>query len=229
MSKECDQTPVVESGLPETTCGIDVRKLYEENVDANLVRIGNGLSYGTGFLVSDNGNDCLIVTANHVVRSTPITPVSVSNVDSRMYLASVVARDKVHDLAALKITSDFSCKGIPLAASSDNTPEGAGVFASGYPVTTGVETVTPGIFRGKTEHPDPDDLQQEELATNLYLKTEHQIVPGNSGGPMVNGDGQVIGVISRSSKKDFAYSVPVDDIWQMLRSVEGWEKVQPQQ
>lgn len=229
MTEECDKSAAVEGALPEKTCGIDVRRLYEENVDANLVRMGSMMSSGTGFLVSNNGADCLIVTANHVVRSATILPVSVANVDSRIYLATVVARDKVHDLAALKMTSDFSCKGIPLASSSDSLPEGAGVFAGGYQVTTGVETVTPGIFRGKTEHPDPEDLQQEELATNIYLKTEHQIVPGNSGGPIVNGDGQAIGVISRSSLKDYAYSVPVEHIWQMLRSVEGWEKVQPQQ
>lgn len=46
MTNECDRTPVVESELPETTCGIDVRTLYAENVDANLVRMGNMMSNG---------------------------------------------------------------------------------------------------------------------------------------------------------------------------------------
>jgi putative serine protease PepD len=219
----------VESDVPETTCGIDLRRLYEENVDANLVRIGSGLSYGTGFLVGQDGDDCLIVTANHVVRSTQVTPVFVSNASSSVYLAGVIARDTVHDLAALKITSEFACKGIPLAATSHSTAEGAGVFAGGYPVSKGVETVTPGVFRGKTEHPDPEDLQQEELPTNMYLKTEHRILPGNSGGPLVDASGRVIGVISRSDFKDYAYSVPVEHVWQMLRSVQGWDNVQPKQ
>ncbi len=223
MPLECDQTPAVESDLPDNTCGLDVRRLYEETVDANLVRMGTGLANGSGFLVSNEGKDCLIVSANHVVRSAPIMPVSVSNEPSRIFLATPVARDEVHDLVALRMTTDFSCTGIPLAASSDNMAEGSGVLAGGYPMTTGVETVTPGVYRGMVPHPDPDDMGPHELATNMYLKTEHKIVGGNSGGPIVNGAGEAISVISRSNHKDAAYSVPVDHIWQMLRSVPGWE------
>lgn len=223
MPLECDQTPVGESDLPDNTCGIDVKRIYEETIDPNLVRMGTGLSNGSGFLVSNEGQDCLIVSANHVVRGAPIMPVSVSNQESSIFLATPVARDEVHDLVALRMTADFSCAGIPLAVSSAGLSDGTGIMASGYPMTTGVETVTPGIYRGLVPHPDPDDLGPHELATNMYLKTEHKIVGGNSGGPIVNGAGEATGVISRSNHKDAAYSVPVEHIWQMLRSVPGWE------
>jgi len=136
-------------------------------------------SLGSGFLIRQDG---YIVTNNHVVDGASEIRVKIS--DGREFPAKVVGRDEKTDLALLKI----GATGLPVLAfgDSDALQVGAPVMAIGNPF--GLEgTVTTGIVsaKGRVIGEGPYDD---------FIQTDASINPGNSGGPLVNTQGQVVGI-----------------------------------
>ena len=148
-------------------------------------------SLGSGFIISSDG---LIVTNQHVASESAKTiMVSLSNGESLE--AELLGADELADLALLKIKGDRNDFEYVKFADSQNVMVGAwaiamgnpfGLFADGQPsVTVGVVSATKRDFR-----PDPEEPR-------LYMdmiQTDAAINRGNSGGPLVNSDGEVIGV-----------------------------------
>jgi S1-C subfamily serine protease len=147
---------------------------------------------GTGFLISSDG---LVVTNHHVIEGARTIEVHQGRV---IYLASIVARDAANDLAVLKT----EMKGNPLPiASARASMRGDEVMTLGYPLpeiegesqraTFGRVNATTGLM---------DDAR--------YLQIDVPIQPGNSGGPLLNKRGEVIGVVSSS----------LGEIWALQRT-----------
>jgi serine protease Do len=176
-------------------------------------------SLGTGFIVSKDG---YILTNNHVVdRADEIT---VKLYNQKEYKAKIVGRDKDTDLAIIKINAG----NLRPAALGDSDAINVGdwVIAVGSPF--GLEqTVTQGIIsaKGRIIGAGPYDD---------FLQTDAAINPGNSGGPLVNLDGEVIGINSAISTNSGGYqgvgfAIPVNmakkvyaDLMQKGRVVRGW-------
>ena len=137
-------------------------------------------SLGSGFLVSDDG---YIVTNNHVIADAD--EITVILHDDTQLEAEIVGRDPKSDLAVLKIKVD---KKLPYASfgNSDKSRVGDWVVAIGNPFGLG-GTLTAGIVsaRGRDINSGPYDD---------FIQTDASINRGNSGGPMFNMDGEVIGV-----------------------------------
>jgi serine protease Do len=163
-------------------------------------------SLGTGVIVDPKG---YIITNNHVVSSA--TKIKVSVKDDKEYPAKVIAGDELSDIAVIKIDGP---KSFPTAAIGDANAMKVGdwVIAIGSPF--GLEqTVTAGIISaaGRTFRPEEADNQQ--MLFNDYLQTDAAINPGNSGGPLVNMNGEVVGInsfISTSSRSNagVGFAVP---------------------
>jgi serine protease Do len=140
-------------------------------------------SLGSGFIINKDG---FIITNNHVVEGAEEIKVKMS--DGREFTAKVVGRDPKTDLALIKISSPFkSLPTLPLG-DSDSIRVGDWVIAVGNPF--GLEhTVTQGIISasGRVIGSGPYDN---------FLQTDAPINPGNSGGPLVNLEGEVIGINS---------------------------------
>jgi S1-C subfamily serine protease len=137
---------------------------------------------GTGFLIS---NDGLVVTNHHVIAGANTIEVHQGRV---IYLATVAARDAANDLAILKT----DMKGNPLRlASARAIVRGDEVLTLGYPLT-GVEGEAQKATFGRINATSGirDDAR--------YLQIDVPIQPGNSGGPLLNKRGEVIGVVSSS-------------------------------
>jgi len=135
---------------------------------------------GSGIIVSNSGH---IVTNNHVIEGA--VAISVRLHDGRLVPARVVGRDISTDLAVL----DIDAKGLKPArfANSDQAKVGEWVMAIGSPFGLG-HTVTTGVLSAKG---------RGGLGVNTvedYLQTDASINPGNSGGPLVNLQGEVIGI-----------------------------------
>jgi serine protease Do len=137
-------------------------------------------SLGSGFLIDPSG---LIVTNNHVIAHA--TQINVTLSDGTKLEARIVGRDPVTDLALLKVDAK---KPLPAASWGDSTKVGVGdwVLAIGNPFGLG-GTVTAGIISATARdiHSGPYDD---------FLQTDASINRGNSGGPMFNLKGQVIGI-----------------------------------
>ena len=138
--------------------------------------------YGTGFIISENG---YIATNNHVVAGSD--SVQVTLIDGSEYDAQVVGVDASTDLAVLKIDA----QGLTVASfgDSDALKVGETVVAIGNPLGSNLAgSVTAGIVSAK------DRVISTNGYTQKYIQTDAAINPGNSGGPLVNIEGQVIGI-----------------------------------
>ncbi|MEE9433687.1 MAG: Do family serine endopeptidase [Sphingorhabdus sp.] len=150
-------------------------------------RVQEGTSLGTGFVISADG---YIVTNNHVVaagnRNATVKSITVTLSDHTEYNAVLVGRDETADLAVLKITPKGQLPYVKFG-SSKNSRVGDWVVAIGQPL--GLEgTVTTGIISNiarTTGSGSPYDR---------FIQTDASINQGNSGGPMFDLNGNVIGV-----------------------------------
>jgi len=136
---------------------------------------------GSGFVVDKNG---YILTNNHVVRSADTIYVKFPH-DQQEFKAKVIGTDKETDVAVLKINPGKPVQPIKIA-NSEGVQVGDWAIAIGAPF--GLETsVTVGIVSAKGR-----DINSE--AFQRFIQTDAAINPGNSGGPLLNRNGEVIGV-----------------------------------
>ncbi len=147
---------------------------------------------GSGFIVSKDG---YILTNNHVVtredRRTPVDRVTVHLLDNRSFRAKVVGNDPTTDVAVLKIDArDLPV--LPLG-NDRNARVGEWVLAIGNPLGFDF-TVTAGIISAKGRN--LNGLNQSRYAIGDLIQTDAAINQGNSGGPLVNQRGEVIGMNS---------------------------------
>ena len=134
---------------------------------------------GSGFIVTDDG---YILTNNHVVGNA--TKINVTLADGRKFNADVVGTDPETDIAVIKI--DASGLPIALLGDSDDVQQGDWVLAIGSPFGL-QQTLTAGIVSATGR-----ELRESQY--NHYIQTDASINPGNSGGPLVDMQGQVIGI-----------------------------------
>ena len=148
---------------------------------------GRSTALGSGFVYDNQGH---IVTNYHVV--TGVKKADVTFTDGNTYSANVVGKDPNSDVAVLQITGDFSQeKVVPLPlANSSNVRPGEQVIAIGNPFGLS-GTITTGIVSAKGRLLPNSDTG---FSIPNMIQTDAAINPGNSGGPLLNTQGQVIGM-----------------------------------
>jgi serine protease Do len=177
---------------------------------------------GSGFIVDSGG---YLLTNLHVIRDA--RDIQVTLADGRKYEGTIVATDRLTDLALIKISAD---KLVPVRwGDSDEAEAGAMVWAVGSPF--GLErSVTSGILSAKNR------AGLAGTAYQNFLQTDTAVNPGNSGGPLVNADGRVIGVntaIVGDVYQGISFAIPSNvarEVYDRLRSEgavrRGWLGVQ---
>jgi len=156
-----------------------------------------GRSSGSGVIVSSDG---YIVTNNHVIENA--TKVDITLEDNRRYVAKVVGTDPTTDLALLKIEE----KGLPHIpfGDSDDAMIGEWVLAVGNPYELN-STVTAGIISAKARN--IRILQAENnMQIESFIQTDAAVNPGNSGGPLVNLSGEIIGINTAIASRTGGFS-----------------------
>ncbi|XP_064190636.1 serine protease HTRA3-like isoform X1 [Anguilla rostrata] len=170
------------------------------------------LSSGSGFIVSETG---LIVTNAHVVMSSaPVSgrqQVKVQLHNGDVYEASIKDIDKKSDIATIKVSPQKSLPVLLLGRSVDLRP-GEFVVAIGSPFTL-QNTVTTGIV--STAQRDGKELGLPDSDMD-YVQTDAIINYGNSGGPLVNLDGEVIGINTLKVTAGISFAIPSDRITRFL-------------
>ncbi|MGH7582166.1 MAG: trypsin-like peptidase domain-containing protein [Gemmatimonadales bacterium] len=166
-------------------------------------------SSGSGFIVS---NDGYILTNNHVIDGA--SKVTVKLLDGRSYTAKIIGTDKNTDIGVLKIDATGL---VPAAlGSSDATRVGEWVLAIGNPLGNELTfTVTQGIVsaKGRTQLDLGDNNNPKRIQD--FIQTDAVINRGNSGGPLINARGEVIGINSAIASgtgyyTGYAFAVPID-------------------
>jgi serine protease Do len=161
---------------------------------------------GSGVIISEDG---YIVTNNHVVDGADEVTVTLSN--KKSFKAKVVATDPSTDLAVVKVDA----KGLPflLYGNSDEIKVGQWVLAVGYPLSLET-TVTAGIVSAKGRSIDINS-RQSVAPVESFIQTDAAVNPGNSGGPLINPEGQLIGINSAiasptGSYAGYSFTIPVN-------------------
>lgn len=155
---------------------------------------------GSGFLISADG---WIVTNNHVVERAERIQVGM---DGREYPAEVKGRDRETDLALLKIDAGEELPHLPLG-DSDALRVGDWVMAIGNPLSFEA-SVTVGVVSAKGRS-IPIENNRADFAN--YIQTDAAINLGNSGGPLVNTAGEVVGIATgKAFAENIGFAVPVD-------------------
>ncbi len=137
-------------------------------------------SLGSGFVIDPSG---IVITNNHVIGDA--NDIVVIFTDGRKLKAKIIGKDPKVDVAVLKVESDKPLKTVKFG-DSDKMRVGDGVMAVGNPFGLG-ETVTAGIVSARNRNIDSGPYDD-------FLQTDASINKGNSGGPLFNLQGEVIGI-----------------------------------
>ncbi len=179
---------------------------------------------GSGFVISADG---YIVTNNHVISGGPngsaVDTVTVTFPDRSEYKASIVGRDETSDIAVLKIDAG---KTLPYVEMGDTSQLRVGdwVVAIGNPLGLG-STVTAGIVSALQRNTGDGG------AYDRFIQTDTAINRGNSGGPLFDLNGKVVGINSRlispvGANIGINFAIPADSVRNVIASLKGGASVQ---
>jgi serine protease Do len=175
-------------------------------------------SLGSGVLIDASG---LIVTNDHVIRGA--SAIHVVLADGRQLEAEVVGSDAGNDLAVLRVQGKGPFPAARLGTSAD-LMIGETVVAIGSPLGL-PKTVTVGVLSaiGRSFKADNEQVFDD------FLQTDAAINPGNSGGPLLNLDGDVIGINSAilASAHGIGFAIPVDKVRRIVAELKSFGKLRP--
>jgi serine protease Do len=158
----------------------------------------------SGIIIDTRG---YVVTSNHVLEGAPAIDVEIIFPDGRRLAADVIGRDAPSDVAVVRMRVPPHDLSAARFGDSDVAEIGEWVLAVGSPL--GLEqTITAGIISGRGPLEGGDGI-----AAQVYLQTDAKVNPGNSGGPLVNLDGEVVGLaalISAGPGGSYGYAVPIN-------------------
>lgn len=174
-------------------------------------------SAGTGIIVSENG---YILTNKHVVEGS--SDILIVTNDGNSYdNVKIITTDPLSDIAILKISN---AKGLKAAELGDSKALNIGqqVIAIGNALGEYDGTVTSGIISGvgRTVNASSDDGATKETLTDM-IQTDAAINSGNSGGPLVNAQGQVVGINTAvaSEAQGIGFAIPISSVKGILKSI----------
>lgn len=209
-----------------------IDKVYDSVLCIQVLdQSGNVISSGSGFVYSKDSKYGYILTNSHVVSGATTVQGVLSN--NNTVELKVLGTDSYTDLAVLRMDSK-DVLGVASIGKSSNVKVGNTVFTVGSPMGSNYSgTVTKGILSGK------DRLIETSSSTDSYttesyivkvMQTDAAISPGNSGGPLVDLAGDVIGINSLklvdSSVEGMGFAIPIEDAMSYVDTLAQGKKVE---
>jgi putative serine protease PepD len=216
-------TPVASAGTALTTTTTSTTStasptaatVYKQDLPGVVmitVSLGNGQAIGSGIVLDTRGN---IVTNAHVIAGARTIEVAFS--DGTTATATLVGSNTAADLAVIRVSVAASTLHPLTLGSSASVQIGDSVYAIGSPFGLS-GSLTEGIV---------SNMGQSVAASGASLiQTDAAINPGNSGGPLVNAQGQVIGINNAiespvDGNVGVGFAIPIDQVKQILPSIDG--------
>lgn len=180
------------------------------------VKIGGG----SGFIVSSNG---IVLTNKHVIMD-PEAHHTVLDQEGKRYSVKVLARDPIHDIAILKIDSTKKFPTVTLG-DAKNLRLGQSVIAIGNVLGEFQSTVSTGVVSGLSRFITAiTDISGHQERLRGLIQTDAAINPGNSGGPLVNIQGEVIGINAAVvfGAQNIGFAIPIDKATRDLEDIKNF-------
>ena len=198
----------------------------ESNSDTDNQQIA---SEGSGVIYRKNENDAYIVTNTHVINGA--SKVDIRLADGTKVPGEIIGSDTFSDIAVVKISSE---KVTTVAEFGDSSQLNVGETAIAIGSPLGSEyanTVTQGIISSLNRNVSLKSEDGQAISTKA-IQTDTAINPGNSGGPLVNIQGQVIGITSSkiasnggTSVEGLGFAIPSNDVQNIIKQLESDGKV----
>ena len=211
-------------GYPEVNYVTPPGAIYKNNVRSVVLisakvtssvfgQTTTGVSSGSGFVLTEDG---YVVTNHHVIENA--SAVTVTMHDGTEYAAEIVGSDATNDVAVVKIQEDVKLQAVTIG-SSTALNVGDQVVAIGNPLGELTSTLTVGYVSAKERNVTTDGT------TINMIQTDAAINSGNSGGPLFNSQGEVVGITtakysgsssSGASIEGIGFAIPIDDVMPLV-------------
>lgn len=210
VTKTEKEVTVVDNGIADA-----VDKVYDSVVIVETFAKGRALATGTGFIYKHANGVYYILTNHHVIDSGDQIKIVMTNGDELD--VKVEGGDEFADIAVLSLKTNKELK-VSNIGSSVNARVGDTVFAIGAPLDSSVYswTVTRGVLSGKDREVSVSvsNSQTSDWIMQV-LQTDAAINSGNSGGPLCNSNGEVIGITNmkliNSGVEGMGFAIPIED------------------
>lgn len=204
---------ITTSELVENSISSSVDKVYGSTVVVIASSKGKQISTGTGFIYKKNNGKAYIMTNNHVIDGADSVEVEFNDKSDRVD-AEIVGGDTYADIAVLTIKDD-DYTAVEMGE-VDSLKLGDTIFTVGSPMGVNYKgTVTKGILSGKERMVE---VNLTGTTSDYYMKVlqiDAAVNPGNSGGPLCDVSGKVIGIISLKIVQDevegMGFAIPIED------------------
>jgi Do/DeqQ family serine protease len=189
------------------------------DVRSSRVPYREAIGTGSGVIITEDG---YIVTNNHVIENARELEVTLNN--NKTYKATLIGTEPNSDIALLKIETDEILPYI-IFGDSDQTKIGEWVLAVGNPFNL-TSTVTAGIISAKGR-----DLDATDSNVQSFIQTDAAVNPGNSGGALVNINGELIGINTAIASKTgsyvgYSFAVPSNNARKIINDIMEYGFVQ---
>lgn len=231
IEKSTNTTGVVKCSnditIDETGISTSVGKIYDATVMIQNYKNGRLISSGSGFYYKKDGEYAYILTNHHVIEEADRVVITLSNDDQ--IEGEVLGSDEYLDLAVVR-TSSEKVNMIATIGTSENANIGDTVFTVGTPI--GYEyrgSVTKGTLSGKNRMVTVTVDSSSDWVMNV-LQIDAAINPGNSGGPLLNANGEVIGINSLKLVEDqiegMGFAIPIEYAMKYVDELEKGEEIE---
>lgn len=220
---------ITTSELVETSISSSVDKVYGSTVLVIAYDGGKQISTGTGFVYKKDNKKAYIMTNNHVIDEADEVEIEFNDSDETIE-AEILGGEVYSDIAVLTIDVDDAGEVVEIG-NSEELKLGDTIFTVGSPMgATYKGTVTKGIVSGK------DRMVEVNLtgSTSDYymnvLQLDAAVNPGNSGGPLCDVSGKVVGIISLKIVQDevegMGFAIPIEDALEYANAIEEGGEVE---
>ena len=215
---------VTTSELVENSISSSVDKVYNSTVMVSAFNDGKAISTGTGFIYKKAKNITYIITNNHVIDGANEVKVEFNDSEKK-YDVEIIGGEKYADIAVLALKEEVEAPAVEIGE-TESLKLGDTIFTVGTPMGEMYKgTVTKGILSGKNRMVDV--TTNGSNVTDYYmnvLQIDAAVNPGNSGGPLCDVAGKVIGVISLKIVEDrvegMGFAIPIEDALKYAELIE---------
>lgn len=213
---------ITDSGIADA-----VEKIYNAVVVVSTYKDQTLTSSGTGFVYKNDKGTYYILTNHHVIDGG--NKVTVTFTDGSVLETKVIGSDEYADIAVLSLVSKNELA-IASLGKSESSRVGDTTFAVGAPLDDAYSwTVTRGILSGKDRFVEVSLSSSNSDYVMKVLQTDAAINSGNSGGPLCNSNGEVIGITSlkliSSGVEGMGFAIPIEEAISKAESIISGEKI----